>query len=190
MRTVVANLESISPYSQSKEKDRAYPKKEKETAQDYEARTWRERCHYEENKKLFIPPMAVKNCISEAAKFLHVQIPGEGKATYTKHFESGILVLEGIRLPFKQDEVEGEWVFVPSDGKRGGGKRVWKCFPVIRHWEGDVTIHILDDKITGEVFKYHLEQAGAFIGIGRFRPRNNGFYGRFKVNDIVWQDGE
>jgi hypothetical protein len=44
----------------------------------------------------------------------------------------------------------------------------------------------LDETITEEVFKLHLEESGKFIGIGRFRPQNNGFYGRFKVNEIVW----
>ena len=40
--------------------------------------------------------------------------------------------------------------------------------------------------ITEEVFRYHLEQAGTFIGIGRFRPRNNGYYGRFKLDSMEW----
>jgi hypothetical protein len=45
---------------------------------------------------------------------------------------------------------------------------------------------VLDETVTEEVFRNVLEQAGAFIGIGRFRPRNNGFYGRFKVEAIAW----
>jgi len=52
-------------------------------------------------------------------------------------------------------------------------------------WEGDVIFYVLDDTITEKVFRYHLEQAGKFIGIGRFRPRKNGFYGRFEVVDLV-----
>ena len=71
-------------------------------------------------------------------------------------------------------------------GIRGSGKRVEKCFPVIPSWTGEVTFYVLDETVTQEVFKNILEQAGAFIGIGRFRPRNNGFYGRFKVESIVW----
>jgi hypothetical protein len=188
MRTVIAALESVSPYSQSKHYK--IPKSEKENAADYEMRTWRERCHYDEKGNLFMPPMAFKNCLSEVAKFLGQQIPGKGKSTYTKHFEAGIIITEGISLPVKKDKVEGEWFFVPADGRRGGGKRVEKCFPVIREWKGELTAYILDDTITADVFKYHLEQAGAFIGIGRFRPRNNGFYGRFKVRDLIWQDGK
>jgi len=205
MHTVIASLESVSPYSQSKEKDFAFPRGQKETAQDHEKRTWMERCHYEEKTGIvFIPPMAFKNCLSECAKFLSIQIPGEGKKTYTKHFESGLLILEGIKLGVKKENVKGEWLFVPSDGRRGGGKRVKKCFPLIPEWRGDLTIYVLDDKINRpapgmkynpkdpftDILRYHLEQAGAFIGIGRFRPRNNGFYGRFKVNDMIWEDGK
>lgn len=190
MRTVVAALESISPYSQSKEKDRAFPKGQKETHEDHEKRTWRERCHYDEKGEIFIPPMAFVNILCDAARLLKMQIPGEGKSTYTKHFDNGLIIPEGISLGVKVEDIEGEWLFVPSDGRRGGGKRVWRCFPIIRSWSGDITIHIINDKITGEVFKYHLEQAGSFVGLGRFRPASRGFYGRFKVKDIIWQDGK
>jgi hypothetical protein len=50
-----------------------------------------------------------------------------------------------------------------------------------------VTFHILDDVISPDVFEQHLKDAGNFIGIGRFRPRNNGYYGRFSVKSIKWQ---
>lgn len=133
--------------------------------------------------------MAFKNCISEAAKFLSIQIPGKGKATYTKHFEAGVLVMDLVSLGIKKADTPGEWFFVPSDGKRGGGKRVERCFPVVREWEADVTFHILDDTITEDVFTHHLKEAGKFIGIGRFRPRNNGFYGRFSVTKVSWANG-
>lgn len=189
MKTVIATLESKAPYSPSKEKDHAFPRGKKESAADHEERTWRERCHYDENRMVFIPPMAFKNCLSEAAKFLSIQIPGEGKSTYTKHFEAGVLVMEGIPLGVKVDDVEKEPLFVPVNGQRGSGKRVWKNFPRIPVWSGDLTAYVLDDKITEDVFRYVLEQAGAFIGVGRFRPRNNGFYGRFNVVDMVWQEG-
>lgn len=184
MRTATVTLKSISPYSQSRY--HGTEKQDKEIARDYEKRTWRERQHADENGQVFIPPMAFKNCLSEAAKFLSIQIPGKGKATYTKHFEAGVLVTDALTLPDRKDEVEGEWLFVPSDGKRGGGSRVEKCFPVIRNWSGDVTFYVLDETITPEVFEDHLRQAGQFIGIGRFRPRNNGFYGRFDVEKVAW----
>jgi len=184
MTMAKAYLKSVSPYSQSKHYN--VPKLDKENARDYEARTWRERLHVDEDNQVFIPPMAFKNCLSEAAKYLSIQIPGKGKATYTKHVESGVLVVDPVMLPLEKDEVKGEWLFVPSDGVRGSGKRVEKCFPVIPTWGGIVQYHILDATVTHEVFEHILNEAGKFIGIGRFRPRNNGFYGRFTVEKIEW----
>lgn len=189
MRTAIVKLESISPYSQSRhyQPDKSIPEHQKETPSATEARTWRERCHATDDGHLFIPPMAFKNCLSEVAKFISMQIPGKGKATYTKHFEAGLLVLEGITLPEKKETVLGEWLFVPADGRRGGGKRVEKCFPLIPKWAGTLAVHILDETISREVFEEHFAAAGNFIGVGRFRPRNNGFYGRFKVVGITWE---
>lgn len=192
MRIAIAELESISPYSQSRyhatEKLQRSTGAITESHRDYEARTWRERVHADSKGNVIIPPMAFKNCLSEIAKYLGVQIPGKGKATYTKHFEAGIAVVDPLVLPVKKAAVEGEWFFVPSDGKRGGSKRVEKCFPVVREWSGRVQFHVLDDVITPDVFERHLKEAGSFIGIGRFRPRNNGYYGRFAVKKITWKN--
>lgn len=193
MRVATAELESISPYSQSKHYSTdevpmmgRSTGTETENKADYEKRTWRERCHVDGDGFLFIPPMAFKNCLAEIAKYLSVQIKGKGKSTYTKHFEAGIMVLEGLKLPVKRDDVAGEWLFVPADGKRGSGKRVSKCFPLVHTWKGRVQFHVLDDVISPDIFEQHLKDAGNFIGIGRFRPRQNGYYGRFKVNKITW----
>ena len=182
MKSYIAHLKSASPYSQGKHY--SAEKLDKESNEDYEKRTWRERMHVNSSNNVFIPPMSIKNCLAEAAKYLGIQIPGKGKATYTKHFEAGVLVMDPIVLPIKKDEVAGEWLFVPSDGKRGGGKRVSKCFPLIHEWEGMVEIHVLDETITRDVLLHHLEEAGKFIGLGRFRPRNNGYYGRFSVESL------
>ena len=185
MKTAIVGLRSVSPYSQSRHY--TVDKLPRELARDYEARTWRERLHVNSDGNVFIPPMAFKNALSEAAKFLSMPVPGKGKATYTKNIEAGILVPEGVDLGIRAADVEGEWLFLPSDGKRGSGKRVDKCFPLIRQWSGHVTFLILDEIVTREVFAEHIELAGKFIGIGRFRPRNNGFYGRFVVESLDWK---
>jgi len=188
MHIAEAKLKSVSPYSQSKYIDPAqWPKLDKELAKDWEARLWRERCHYDEDGETFIPQMAFKNCLAEAAKYLSIQIPGKGKSTYTKHFEAGVLVFEPLMLGVHKDDVLHEWLFVPSDGRPGGGSRVLKCFPLWPEWEGKVIFHVADDTITRDVFVTHLTQAGQFIGVGRFRPRNRGFYGRFVIDgEVKW----
>lgn len=182
IKIATATLESISPYSQSRHYDT--PKKERELPKDYEYRTWADRCHVNKDGFIFIPPMAFKNCIAEAAKFLSMQVPGKGKSTYTKHFEAGVMVVDPLVLHLKKEEVMHEWLFVPSDGRRGSGSRVEKCFPYIPNWGGKVEFHLIDPLITEKPFIEHLETAGSLIGVGRFRPRNNGYYGRFIVKNV------
>lgn len=188
MKVAQVTISGISNLSWSRSYDREVEKLEKEAHDDYEKRTWNNRVHINKDGFMYIPQMAFKNCVSEAAKYLSIKVSGKGNATYTKNFEAGILVLEPLVLKLKKEQVVGEWFHVPSDGKRGGGKRVWKCFPVIKpeDWGGEVVFHVLDDTIKKDVFEEHIKQAGQFIGLGRFRPRNNGFYGRFKVENIEW----
>lgn len=185
----VATLKSITPYGQN----RFYqvPKLEKELAQDFEERTWRERCHYNQDGYIFIPPMAFKNGLSDTAKYLSEPIgQGKGKATYTKHFDAGILVVDGPVLPEKKETVPGHWQLVPSDGGKNGahGPKVLKCFPMIQQWEANVTFYILDPIITKDVFEKHMREFGALIGIGWFRPRNKGYWGRFSLEELAWKD--
>lgn len=185
MKRVLVTLASASPYSQGRHHDTEKLPKERPDA--YEKRTYRNKLHVDpKTGHVLIPQMAFKNCLSEAAKFLSIQIPGKNKATFTKHFEAGVLCLTPMKLNIKAQDVPAEELFVPSDGKRGGGKRVMKIFPTIQEWEGQIEFHILDETITEEVFLKHLEEAGKFIGIGRFRPRNNGFYGRFEIKSAKW----
>lgn len=153
----------------------------------FEERTWKERLHVMPSGEVFIPPMMLKNCLAAVAKHLSETVPGKGKATYTKHFKAGIMVNEPMMLGVNKDEVQGERLFVPSDGRAGGGSRVWKTFPFIdMGWKTQAEIILLDPILIDkpDKVKEYLGFAGKFIGFGRFRPSNGGYYGRFKVNSF------
>jgi hypothetical protein len=163
-----------------------------ETPDTYETRVWRERAHTDANGMAYIPPMALKNCLSEVAKFLSESVPGKGKSTYTKHFEAGLLVVDPMPLGVKAESIPGERLFVPADGRRGSGKRVWKTFPTLASWKTHATIYVLDPVLIDKPDKIqeYLKHAGKFIGMGRFRPRNNGFYGRFEIGRFRTSEGK
>lgn len=179
--TVRAKLVGVSPLSFSKA---IVEKKDSGESHDvFEKRTWKQRCHVDASGECYIPPQAIKNCLSEAAKFLGESVPGKKSATYTKHFDAGVMVVEPIKLGIKLEDVKSTEVFVPSDGKKGGGTRVWKTFPMIYQWSGEAEILLLDPILADkpEKVREYLEKAGQFIGLGRWRPRNGGMNGRFKV---------
>ena len=182
MKTCITTLKSTSPYGQNAFiSPYQFPKKEKELSGDYERRTWVNRAHIDDDDNVFIPPMALKNCIDSAAQYLNIQIPGKGKSTYAKKFTSGVAISDPVIIG-KRADIKENWLNLPSDGVRGGGKRVEKCIPSINKWGPvDVTWFILDDIITETVFIDVLQQAGLLIGIGNFRPQNHGYWGRFEV---------
>lgn len=181
MLVCTAKLKSVAPIAFSRP-----VQSEKNTGESHDAfekRTWRERLHVNSEGRAFIPPMALKNALSEVAKYLGETVPGQGKATYTKHFEAGVMVIDPIDLGVSAEDVKGQTMFVPASGRRGDGKRVWKTFPVIPEWTGGVTIYVMDPLLIDkpDVIERYLSHAGKFIGMGSFRPRNNGFFGRFDV---------
>lgn len=188
MITAIASLKSDSAYSQSG------PFKtdlmDKESPADGEIRRWREKCTTDAEGRIVIPAPAFKQALDAAAVRVGMKIKGKGQRTYSKVFASGITILDGLTLPVTADKVDSIRIYANADGVRGSGKRVHRLFPIIPEWEGRVTFYILDPTITRQVFLYHLEQAGKFIGIGRFRPEKGGFNGRFAVTGMVWLTDE
>lgn len=177
------------------------PKKPKELADDYEKRTFMERLHTmkteglsDDDSQVVLTALALKGMMFNIAKYLSIQVPGKGKATYTKHFRSGVQVSKHPFIQYNgkiltKDEVQARAMHVPSDGVAGGGKRVIKYYPCIPSgWSVDVDFHITDETITETVFLQHLKQAGILIGLGAFRVENRGINGIFDVGDFKWTE--
>lgn len=182
MLKITATLKGESPISFSSVI--VSPKKPKEKADVYEERTWRERMKVDDNGNVYMVQSSIKNCLSEAAKFLSEKIPGNGQQTYTKLFKTGILSTIPLTFNVKAKDVQGERLFVPSNGVAGGTKRVWKTFPIIpAGWECDIELLVFEETLIDKPEKVieYLEQAGKYIGLGKYRPINNGWYGRFSV---------
>lgn len=185
MKIAHCELQSAAPLLQSRMHQT--PKLDRENADDYEARTWMNRAHINQDGMVCIPGAAFKKAMQDAAKFLNVQIPGKGKSTYTKHFKSGVLVFEDIVTDRGKTDIVCRPINCNSDGVAGSGKRVLRRFPEITSWKGKLTVHILDDTITKSVFEEVLRAAGQFMGVGSFRPQNGNNSGRFAVNAIRWE---
>jgi hypothetical protein len=164
-----------------------------ESKADWEQRTFRNKAHFLPGGESFLPQMAIKKSIQEAAAYLSLSIPGGNSAKYTKHFLSGILVLKPGMLSLDKESLKiadaREEVFHVSvrGNSKAGGSRVKRHFPTFDQWETTIEVHILDGVITEAIFERVLRAAGRFIGIGRFRPANGGFYGRFEVIDIQYE---
>jgi hypothetical protein len=182
-------LASSAPYCQSRYHDE--PENEGESKENYDIRTWKLRMHVQKSLNadratVHIPGRAIHDALTSAAKYSKKQIPGQGKATWTQKFASGIALLENVDLGIDPDTVTFVPVYCHATGIPGSGKRVVRRFPIIPEWQATFDVTILDPIITEEVFTEMLEQAGMFIGIGQNRPQNRGTHGRFKILNVTW----
>lgn len=190
MQIYTVKLQSTTPLLYGKMYAGEVPKTDRESHADYEERTWMNRAHADANGNAVIQPLAIKNCLRDAAKYLSEKIPGKKMQTFTKHFKSGVMVIDQMSLKshegktIKVSDIPALWLNVPSDGMTGGTKRVPKAFPQVSDWTGTIQVHVLDETITKDVLLRHLTQAGNFVGLGAMRVGNGGISGRFKVLEI------
>jgi len=194
MKICRAYLESLpgSPYSQSRNHDT--PMLDREKHDDYDARTWRQKCTTNADGQVCVPAMAIKQSIDSAAYKLGVKVPGRRGATYKSFFASGFIcngpvpIANGRAItPADAEEVA---LYVNADGIRGSNKRVWRRFPSFPRWHGVAELTVIDDILTRDVVEHHVKSAGLIAGIGRFRPEKGGFNGRFRVTRFEWEDVE
>ena len=192
MQTSVATLTvlGITPYTQSRGHDE--PKLQGESHEDYDIRTWRSKLSVDTRdnvETVVIPAHGIHQCIAAGAKYSKIQIPGQGKATWTAKFTSGIMLLESPALNINPAIVRSIAISAHADGVRGSGKRVTRRFPTMSAgWESTFEVIILDPIITRQIFHDMVELSGIFIGIGQFRPQNGGSNGRFKIAKLEWAD--
>jgi len=191
MKTSVATITLIglTPYSQSHQHEE--PKLEGEDHDAYDRRTWPSKLNITERNgqlTVVVPAHGFHQAIIAAAKYSKRQIPGQGKATWTKKFEAGISLLEDPSLDIDPTTVKPITISANADGVRGSGRRVTRRFPIMNAWSTTFDVYILDPIITEEVFREMLEITGMFIGLGRFRPEKGGGNGRFKLSEMSWSD--
>lgn len=191
MQTSIATLTlaGITPYSQSRQHDDAMLDGEGRDA--YDARTWRSKLNVatrDGRATVVIPAHGIQQAFAAAAKYSKRQIPGQGKATWTAKFLSGIALMEDPALNIDPETVQSVTISANADGIRGSGKRVTRRFPIIPTWQTTFDVYVLDPIITQDVFREMVEIAGMFIGFGRFRPEKGGTNGRFKIERLAWQD--
>lgn len=188
MRICTVTLESVVPYSQSKQVDKdVFPFLNKEKHDEYDKRLWREKSTLDDNGIVHIPAMALKMSVDEAVKRLNISVEGRGKSTYTKFFLAGQICEADPSLGIHKDDLDYIDIWANADGVRGSGKRVRRRFPIIQKWKTEARFAILDDIIPNAVFERALIESGRLVGIGRFRPEKGGFLGRFSVGDFRWQ---
>jgi hypothetical protein len=183
MYRAIVTIKGTAPLSQSRQH---YTEKlDGESNEDFDKRTWREKCNATGDGNIYIPAMAFKQAIDAAAKRLAIPDPDNRKANLTKYFVSDVVCEQNMAIGVHKDTVPSVTISANVDGVRGSGKRVPRTFPQTPEWGGRVPFLVMEEKIRPEIFEKVLKAAGQSIGVGQFRPQNGGLNGRFEVVKVV-----
>lgn len=121
--------------------------------------------------KLYQPAAHIVGSMLKAA----VNFKLKGRKTFKDVVNAGIFV-EPEEIIHKKQKYETDWRSVVIKSTRG---RVMKGRGRMNEWELEFTLTCIDPRATNKDIKDILEYAGAYVGIGDYRPR----YGRFEVVD-------
>jgi predicted RNA-binding protein (virulence factor B family) len=122
----------------------------------------------------YVPDIMLQRAFIEAAKEFQQQ--GKRKKTYKNIVAGGFVNINEPEIPIiSQSGYKPDKRFVKVQKNR-----VLRVRPRFDDWELEFTITI-DESIDHEVVKKIIEHAGAYIGIGDFRPTCSGPFGRFEI---------
>ena len=130
------------------------------------------KCHKDEDGNLILPPENILKCIENAAM-------------QTKVKDAKVLLASLLNAPLFVDGnarfASNEYTIFPKLGRIPPGPRGKAALirrPLIAvGWRLSFILIMLDDARAPELIREVLEHAGAYIGLGAWRPK----YGRFRV---------
>jgi hypothetical protein len=182
MYRAVVTIQGAAPLAQSKQHDAEWL--DGESNEDYDKRTWREKCNADVEGNVYVPAMAFKQAMDTAAKRLAIPDPDNKRANLTKYFVSDVICEANLPIGIKKDEIQFVRISANVDGVRGSGKRVPRTLPQTQEWGGKTSFLVMEEKIKPEIFEKVLKTSGQSIGVGQFRAEKGGLNGRFEVTSI------
>lgn len=186
MRDVKIKIKGLTPYSASRPVE--LEKQKGESHEEFDKRVWRDKAHYNDAGQVFIPGVGFKLALDEVASLINEKIKGKGNQTYSGLIRTGVVAMSDMYLGVTKDKLKSITIFANLDGKRGGGNRGNRVFPLVSSWEGEIEFRVFNDDLPPEVFERFMTQAGLLTGVGRGRPGKGcpAGNGRFQPLEFLW----
>lgn len=186
MKTYKVKIKGKTPYLQHRmddiklaewEKKRGNIVERSDVAQEDAVRA-EYHCYRNGNGKCYIPSEHLRGAMIAAGAYVKAKVGNTTKSM--KNIVAAMFFVnpEHIELP-DYDVID----------KRSGVNRNIKARVIIvrpkwSEWEVSFELNIDNDTITKETVRLILEYAGSHVGIGSFRPSNNGMFGRFQIIEL------
>lgn len=186
MKQFRIKIKGISPYMQHRMDDEKLDQWEKkrgkimerpELSHDDSVRA-EYHCYRDESGRCYIPSDQIRGSLIGGGSYMKAKVGGKSKS---------MKII--VAATFEPSE---ERIFIPdydqvdkrSTINRNVKARVIVIRPKWSNWEAEFTLKVHEDTLTLQTIKELFSFAGQYVGIGSFRPTNNGLFGRFELISI------
>lgn len=136
-------------------------------------------CYRSPNGPCYIPAEQIRGALIGAGTYVKAKVGGRSKSMKTIVAAMFMVTPEQIEIP------EYDLIDKRSAVNRNIKGRVIVVRPKWSEWSAEFTLSIDEDSITIQTITQIIEYAGKYVGIGSFRPTNNGLFGRFNLISIT-----
>ena len=134
---------------------------------------------YRDEQGFYIPSEHIRGALINAGAMVKSKVGNSKKSM--KNIVAGMFFIDEPKLRLPSNYV----IDKRSAVNRNIKARVISIRPKWESWDAEFTLLVDNDTITQSTIKEIITQAGNFIGIGSFRPTNNGMFGRFDLEKIT-----
>lgn len=135
-------------------------------------------CYRNGNGKCFIPSEHLRGSFIGAGAMVKSKVGNAKKSMKNIVAAMFFVTPEHIEMP-EYDAIDKR-----SAVNKNIKARVITIRPKWTNWEAKFELNIDNDTITKKTIEEIITQAGNYIGIGSFRPTNNGMFGRFSLEEL------
>ena len=136
-------------------------------------------CYRNSTGKCFIPSDQLRGSFINAGSAVKAKVGGRSKSMKQVVAAMFMVTPDHIELP-DYDSIDKR-----SAVNKNVKARVMVIRPKWSTWEAEFVLKVMNDTITKETITQIIEHAGNYVGIGSFRPTNNGMFGRFELKDFT-----
>ena len=186
MKKYKIKIEGVTPYMQHRmddikleewEKSRGLIIERSDVAKEDQVRA-EFHCYRDmKTKKCFIPSEHLRGAMITAGTYVKGKVGAQTKSMKSTVAAMFSINEEKIFIP-DYDEIDKR-----SAVNRNVKARVISVRPKWTKWEIEFILNVDNDTLTNETVQQIIEYSGNYVGIGSFRPTNNGMFGRFKIKE-------
>ncbi len=139
-------------------------------------------CYRNSEGKCYIPSEHIRQSLIQAGTFMKSKVGVRTKSMKSIVASTFMIEPDEIIVP------DYNAIDKRSTVNRNVKARVLVIRPKWTEWGAEFVLNVLEPTITDETIIKLLEYAGVYIGIGSYRPANNGMFGKFKLLTINKSD--